>query len=430
MTTRWRLFFSYVAVIVVLVAVLSIAVRSLAVQAVNAHMGGMMGGGRLGGMMTGDIQSAVTSGVNEAILWGALAAVIVAVIASYIVSGWITRPLAHMAEVAGQIAAGDYRQRVSPGAGDEIGRFATAFNDMAGQLQKTEELRQELLGTISHEIRTPLANIEGYMQGLMDGVIPAEPETYELVRREAARLGRLVTDVERLSRLEAGAEAIKPRELAVAEAVEAVVAPLGPQFANADISFSVDCPEPCPRIWADPDKFAQILGNLLSNSLRYTASGGAVKVDVRAQDRMVVFVVEDNGVGIPAGRPAPRLREVLPGGQIQIQFERGERDRPGRSQSSHPADGRLNRGGERSWKLHPLHLPLAPGPVGRFESHGGFRAAANLHTTFTFPSSRLNTVRPYSSFLRMDPAHINGRNKCSERQRQRSSVWRWSGSWP
>lgn len=298
MSTRWRLFFSYVAVIVVLVAVLSIAVRSLAVRAVNAHMAGMMGSGS-GGMMGGDIQGAVSAGVNEAILWGALAAVIVAVIASYLVSGWITRPLAHMAEVAGQIAGGDYRQRVSHTPNDEIGRFATAFNDMAGQLQKTEELRQELLGTISHEIRTPLANIEGYMQGLMDGVVPAEPETYELVRREAARLGRLVTDVERLSRLEAGAEAITPRSLAVSEAVEPVVGPLRPQFANSGISFSLSCLEPCPKIWADPDKFAQILGNLLSNSLRYTPRGGAVKVDVRAQDRMVAFVVEDNGVGIP-----------------------------------------------------------------------------------------------------------------------------------
>lgn len=300
MNTRWRLFFSYVAVIVALVAVLSIAVRSIAIRAVSGHMGGMAGmAGGPNGMMTGDLQRAVSAGVNEAILWGALAAVIAAVIASYLVSGWITRPLGHMAEVASRIAAGDFRQRVSYRAGDEIGRFATAFNDMAGQLQKTEELRQELLGTISHEIRTPLANIEGYMQGLMDGVVPAEPETYELVRREAARLGRLVTDVERLSRLEAGAEAIKPRELAVAEAIEVVVAPLRPQFAHSSLSFFVNCPEPCPRIWADPDKFAQILGNLLSNSLRYTPPGGAVKVDVQARDAMVAFVVEDNGVGIP-----------------------------------------------------------------------------------------------------------------------------------
>jgi histidine kinase len=170
---------------------------------------------------------------------------------------------------------------------------------MAQQLQKTEELRQELLGTISHEIRTPLANIEGYMQGLMDGIVPAEPETYELVRREAARLGRLVTDVERLSRIEGGAEAITPQRLAAAQAVEAVVAPRRPQFAHAGLSLVVDCPEPCPTIWADPDKFAQILGNLLSNSLRYTSPGGTVTVDVRAQGTMVAFVVEDNGAGIP-----------------------------------------------------------------------------------------------------------------------------------
>jgi signal transduction histidine kinase len=300
-STRWRLFLSYLAVIVALVIVLSVLVRSLAVRSVNAHMSGMMGmGGGPNGMMTGDLQRAVTAGVNEAILWGALAAVIVAVVASYLVSGWITRPLGHMAEVAGRISAGDFRQRVSYEAGDEIGRFATAFNDMAGQLQKTEEIRRELLGTISHEIRTPLATIEGYMQGLMDGVVAAEPETYELVRREAARLGRLVTDVERLSRLEAGAEAIEPRRLAVGEAVEGVVAPLRPRFVHAGLSLSLRCADPCPTMWADPDKFAQILGNLLSNALRFTPPGGAVGVDVQAKDSMVAFAVEDDGAGIPA----------------------------------------------------------------------------------------------------------------------------------
>jgi len=296
-STRWRLFISYVAVIVALVIVLSVLLRSLAIPAVNAHMVGM---GMGGGMMNGDIQSAVSAGVNEAILWGALAAVVAAVIASYLVSGWITRPLGHMADAAGRIAAGDFTQRVFHNAGDEIGRFANAFNNMAGQLQQTEELRQELLGTISHEIRTPLANIEGYMQGLMDGVVPEEPETYELVRQEAARLGRLVTDIERLSRLEAGAEPINPRKLAVPEAIEVVVAPLRPQFAHLELSLTVECAQPCPEVWADPDKFSQILGNILSNSLRYTPRGGAVKIGIQAKDEMVSLVVEDNGVGIPA----------------------------------------------------------------------------------------------------------------------------------
>lgn len=300
MSTRWRLFFSYLAVIVVLVIVLSLAVRSLAIHAVTSHVAGMGRGGGMRYLMTAEIQAAISAGVNQGVLWGAAAAVVAAVIASYLVSGWITRPLAHMADVAGKIASGDFGQRVTHSGRDEIGRFAVAFNDMAGQLEQTEALRRELLGTISHEIRTPLANIEGYMQGLIDGVVPEEPETYELVRREAARLSRLVTDVERLSRLEAGAEPINPRQMNAAEAVEAVASSLRPQFANAGLSLDIDCAGPCPSVWADPDKFAQILGNLLSNSLRYTPREGAVRVAVRAEDAMVAFAVEDNGIGIPA----------------------------------------------------------------------------------------------------------------------------------
>jgi signal transduction histidine kinase len=300
-STRWRLFVSYLVVIVVLVVVLAVAVRSIAIQSVNSHMGGPGGsGGMMGGMMSADLKSAISAGVDEAILWGVLAAVVVAGVASYLVSGWITRPLAHMADIAGRIASGDFAQRVSHSGGDEVGRFATAFNNMAGQLQQTETVRQELLGTISHDIRTPLATIEGYMQGLMDGVIPEEPHTYELVRREAARLSRLVTDVERLSRLEARAEPIELRTLPAHDAVESVVAPLRPQFSAAGLTLAVECAAPCPPFRADPDKFAQILGNLLVNSLHYTPRGGAVKVTVERRNGMVAFAVEDNGVGIPA----------------------------------------------------------------------------------------------------------------------------------
>jgi len=295
--TRWRLFFSYLAIILALVVTLSLAVRSIGIRAVASHMAGMPGSSA---MMASDLERAVTAGLNQAVLWGALAAVVAAVIASFLVSGWITRPLRQMAEVAGRIAGGDYVERVAYESGDDMGRFAGAFNNMAGQLQKTEEVRRELLGTISHEIRTPLATIEGYMQGLMDGVIPAEPETYELVRREASRLSRLVNDVERLSRLEAGGELIKPQKLNVAEAVERVVSSLQPLFAQAELPLVVDLPESQLEVWADPDKLTQILGNLLTNSLRYTPEGGKVQVAAKAEDPLVVFRVEDSGIGIPS----------------------------------------------------------------------------------------------------------------------------------
>jgi two-component system sensor histidine kinase BaeS len=170
---RWRLFFSYLAVIVALVVALSIGVRMVGIRAVNGHMAGMTTG--MMGTMARDLQNAVTAGLNEAVLWGALAAIVVALVASYVISWWITRPLELLAQAADGVASGDYGRRVGYAARDEIGKFAASFNDMAGQLEKTEEVRRELLGTISHEIRTPLANIEGYMQGLVDGVVPSGP---------------------------------------------------------------------------------------------------------------------------------------------------------------------------------------------------------------------------------------------------------------
>ena len=127
MSTRWRLFFSYVAVIVVLVTALSLAVRSLAIHAVTSHVAGMgRGSGGMRDVMTEEIRAAISAGVNQGVLWGALAALVAAVIASYLVSGWITRPLTHMADAAGKIAAGDFGQRVSHSRRDEIGRFAVA----------------------------------------------------------------------------------------------------------------------------------------------------------------------------------------------------------------------------------------------------------------------------------------------------------------
>ena len=294
--TRWRLFFSYLAIILALAVGLSIAVRSVGVHAVASHMADLPGANQI---MVTDLERAIADGLDETILWGGLAALVAALIASFLVSGWITRPLRHMAAVAARIAAGRYSERVAYESTDDIGRFAGAFNNMAGQLEKTEELRRELLGTISHEIRTPLATIDGYMQGLVDGVVSADAETFELVRREAARLSRLVSDIERLSRLEAGGEPIKPQSLDVAEMLDQILLPYRPLFAQSGVSLDLSVSPAGPRVWADPDKLWQILNNLLSNSLRYTPKDGSVRVTAAPKGVVVVFAVEDTGVGIP-----------------------------------------------------------------------------------------------------------------------------------
>ncbi len=311
MKLRAKLFFAFLGVIAVVVVVVAALVRSIAVGAVSSHMGSGMSG-MMGGMMS-DLETAVARGVNEALLWGALAAVVVAAAASYVLSGVITGTIGDMAAAARRIAAGEYGQRVAHPADDEIGEFADAFNEMASRLEATERVRRELLATISHELRTPLTSIQGYMEGLLDGVISEEPETYQLVHREAARLSRLVADIENLSRIEAGAERIAPVDLEVAPVLEGVADRVRPQFEQKPIALSVVVEPLTPAVRADEDRLLQVLLNVVGNAFKYTPPGG--EVTLRASPapatptdalrgsppaERILIRVEDSGIGIPA----------------------------------------------------------------------------------------------------------------------------------
>jgi signal transduction histidine kinase len=299
MKIRWRLFLSHILAITAVVFVVALSVRSIAVAAVESHMGVVMMG-----MMSGSVQElerAVARGVTEALLWGSVAGVVAAIVASYAVSGYLTDTLRTLAKAARRIAAGEYNQRVEYSVEDEIGELARSFNEMTARLQRTESLRRELLANISHELRTPLTSIQGYMEGLSDGVVPAEPETFERVRQEAARLSRLVADIERLSTVEAGGEPLERRPLPAQRVVSDVVERLRPQFEQKPLELYTEFGADLPPVWADEDKLVQVLVNLLANAYNYTPPSGRVVVRVRvarATDRLL-FQVEDDGIGIP-----------------------------------------------------------------------------------------------------------------------------------
>lgn len=297
MQLRWKLFLSYLVACAVIIAGASIAFRGVAIRAVNSHMGGMMTAMMPG--TTADLQEAITGGVEQAVIVALVVAGLVAIVASLLVAVWITRPLAHMAEAARRIADGRYGQRVTYQARDEIGEFSEAFNQMAAQLEATEKLRAELLATIAHELRTPLTNIQGYMEGLLDGVVAEEPATYEMVRQEAGRLSRLVGDIQRLSRLEAGAERFDPRAIDPSMAIRTAEMILRPQFEDKRVTLSTEAAEGLPSVWVDSDKLQQVLVNLLTNAFRYTSPGGTVTVTARKEAHDILFSVRDTGIGIP-----------------------------------------------------------------------------------------------------------------------------------
>jgi histidine kinase len=274
----WKLFISYVIIIVVGVVSLAVTAELHTPTAVNRHIAEMapMMGGSLG-MMT-DLTASFTQTVNEVLLVAASLALVTAVLISTFVTRRIVKPIQEMKAASQRIANGRYDERVQVNGEDELAELGRSFNRMAHELAQTELRRRQLIGDVAHELRTPLSSIKSVMEGLQDGVLESEPETFANVEREVNRLQRLVRDLEELSKAEAGQIQLEMERLNPAELVETAVARLHPQFADKQVSFETLIPPDLPTITADPARLTQVLLNLLGNALQYTPSGGQVTV--------------------------------------------------------------------------------------------------------------------------------------------------------
>jgi signal transduction histidine kinase len=181
---------------------------------------------------------------------------------------------------------------------DELDLLALTFNQMADKLEKTETMRRQLIGDVTHELRTPLAAIKGYMEGLMDGVLPATPDTYQQVHSEADRLERLVNGLQELSRVEAGAYQLKLESISPVKLIESVVSHLNRQFEEKGIHLEEKLDDDLPNVFVDKDRILQVLTNLVGNALQYTPAGGRVAITAARVKSEVIISVTDTGIGI------------------------------------------------------------------------------------------------------------------------------------
>ncbi len=301
-----KLFVSYLVVVLVGVVVLATAAELAVPTAFERHMAAMaemMGGAVMG--MDVDLYTNFRHAVTEALVLAGSAAILAALVVSALVSRRVVLPVQEMQAASQRIAAGHYGERVGvPGdAGredlDELGRLALSFNRMATQLEQIEAMRRDLIANVAHELRTPLASIKGYMEGLVDGVLPAEAATFQQVSREADRLQRLVRDLQELSRVEAGALDLDRKPRPVSRLVDAVVARLGRQYEEKGVLLDVDLAADLPPVRADEDRIGQVLLNLVGNALQFTPAGGRVRIRARREGGLVRVAVEDTGIGIP-----------------------------------------------------------------------------------------------------------------------------------
>jgi histidine kinase len=308
----WKVFLSYVLVVLVGALVLIAAANLSAPAAFQRHLAGMStmmsAGNRMGNAssMAQDLFAGYRAAVADALSLAALAALVAAVLASLFISHRVVSPVQRMTKLSRRIAEGEYEERLAiPGDVrsdqlDELARLALSFNQMADKLERTEALRRQLIGDVTHELRTPLAAIKGYMEGLMDGVLPAQTETYQQVHAEVDRLQRLVDDLQELSRVESGAYKLKLGPVSVPEVIETVMGNLGRSFADKGILLEVAIEPGLPPVTADRDRILQVLTNLAGNALQYTPSGGSVTIRATREPSEVVVSVADTGTGIAA----------------------------------------------------------------------------------------------------------------------------------
>lgn len=302
-----KLFLSYLIIIIVGALVLVITAELAVPSAFERHMSAMaemMQGNPT--LMNMDLFANFRLAVTEALSVATLAALLAAILLSVFVSRQVVAPVRELMSASQRIANGNYDERVhvagdiASGEQDELGQLALTFNRMAAQLERTEEIRRQLIGDVAHELRTPLTTIKGSMEGLIDGVLPADDETYLNVYKEVDRLQRLVNDLQDLSRVEAGAFEMHRRSVKLVSVVESVSDRLGRQFEEKGVKLFAAIPADLPPVSGDEDRLIQVLLNLVGNALQYTPPGGRVQVSAQQENGEVRVAVVDNGIGISA----------------------------------------------------------------------------------------------------------------------------------
>ncbi len=238
--------------------------------------------------------------IGRFFIWGGLIAVAIALLLTFFLSRRILAPVKALTSAAKSLGRGDFSQRVQVKDRSELGELANTFNSMASDLERAEQLRQNMVADIAHELRTPLSNIRGYLEAIRDDVIKSDVDTIRSLDEEAMLLSQLVDDLQELSLAEAGELKLICQTEDIAELIKQTMATAQVQAKVKGVSVSIELPDMLPAVNIDSRRISQVLRNLMDNAVAHTAKGGTITVAARQQDNYVEVAVTDTGEGLPA----------------------------------------------------------------------------------------------------------------------------------
>jgi len=235
---------------------------------------------------------------NDALLFGGLGAAVIAVVLGVILAHTLAHPLTELTVAIRAMSKGQLDQQVPVRSRDEIGELAAAFNQLSGDLLRTNQLRRQMTADIAHDLRTPLTVIAGYVESLRDGVLAPTVERFDTIYREVQNLQHLVEDLRTLSLADADELRLNREPVQPCDLLAAVVATFSHTAESRRISLRVVCADDMPEIYVDAARMNEVFGNLVSNALRYTAEGGTITLSAQQDAERVRLTVADDGAGI------------------------------------------------------------------------------------------------------------------------------------
>jgi signal transduction histidine kinase len=228
----------------------------------------------------------------------ALVGGIIGLLFGVMVSRTLTAPLSKLASAAQVIGARNLQHRVEIKGTTEMVAVTKAFNDMAAQLEMGETARRNLLADVAHELRTPLSVLQGNLQAILDGVYPFEASEAAHLYHQTELLSRLVNDLRELSLAESHQLPLHMAEFDVKQLLTDIYTIFIPAADEVGVTIELCVGDNLPSVMLDPQRFTQVLDNLIGNAIRHTPTGGTVTITATVTHRQLKVMVQDSGEGI------------------------------------------------------------------------------------------------------------------------------------
>lgn len=239
--------------------------------------------------------------------FSAVLVMVLAFVVTYFAAKRSSQPIKEISEAARRFAHGDFSVRVRDyGSHDEISELASAFNNMAYSLEKSESSRQEFTANVSHELKTPMTTIAGYVDGIIDGTIPPEKqdEYLKIVSSETRRLNRLVRKILDVSQIQEGVKNPKLDKFDVSELLGQVLLSFEGKINDKNLGVDTEFPDSSVMVNSDYDDITQVIYNLIDNAVKFADEGSVLRLKISRKGGKVYVSVINHGPTIdPAELP-------------------------------------------------------------------------------------------------------------------------------